>query len=189
MGEIIMPGDEPAQTSKQQSAAIKGHEMPECAGNPQLPCPSGLTDFMVKGYDDKHRCNPCNNVHVELVMQEAGESTPDATRPQFVAHKLDVRARLEGMSRRKRIEGMLDKLEGGRVDPRTGHQIEGQVRGSRGLSKDTPNFAAIGDDDYRDMKDAMARDEHGTRDEGIGEEERRRRILAKYGQRNGGGSM
>ncbi len=187
MGKIIT--ELPAQTPRQKSVAIKGHEMPECAGNPQLPCASAPTDFMIKGYDDKHRCNPCNGVHVALVMREAGASTPGATQPQFVAHKLDVRAKLGELSRRRRIASMLGKLEGGRVDPRTGHQIEGQIRGSRGLPKDAPNFAAIGDDDYRDMKDAMQRDAHGTREDGIGEDERRRRILAKYGQSNSGSSM
>ncbi len=187
MGKIIT--ELPDQTSAQKSVAIKIDEMPECVGIPQLPCTSGLTDFMVKGYDDKYRCNLCNTVHVALVMREAGESAPDATRPQFVAHKLDIRAKLEELSRRRRIAGMLDKLEGGRVDPRTGHRVEGQVRGSRGLPKDAPNFAAIGDDDYRDMKDAMQRDEHGTRAEGLTDDERRERIVKKYGQRGGGSSM
>ncbi len=36
--------------------------------------------------------------------------------------------------------------------------------------------------DYRDMKDFMTRDEHGTREAGITEDERRARILKKYGR-------
>lgn len=186
--KIIMPGDLPAQTTKQASAAIKPHEMPECTGNPELPCGSPATDFMIKGYDDKHRCSSCNEVHVELVMQEAGESSPNSV-PQFVTPKLDGAAKFAELDRRKRIERLIGKVEEGRVDPQSGQRIEGQTRGRRGLPQDVPNVQPIADGDYKDMKDAMQKDEHGTRDEGITDEERRARIRAKYGQRDGGSSM
>lgn len=186
--KIIMPGDLPPQTQKQASAAIKPDEMPECAGNPELPCRNPATDFMVKGYDDKHRCSSCNEVHIELVMQEAGESSPNTT-PQFVTPKMDAIAKFAELDRRKRIQKLMSKVEEGRTDPKTGQRIEGQTRGGRGLPIDVPNVQPIPEGDYKDMKDAMQSDEHGTRDEGISDEERRARIAKKYGQRSGGSSM
>lgn len=183
---IVMPGDLPPQTDKQRAQTLQPEEMPECAGNPQAPCRGGVTDFMIKGYDDKHRCKLCNDLHIELVMQEAGDSAP-GSQPQFVAPKLNKRAEDERLAR---IEAMHQKLsEGSGIVNKQGVPVDGQTKGARGLPKEHHDVVQADDGDFLDMKDAMARDVHNTRAEGISDEERRARILAKYGKRNDGNAM
>ncbi len=177
--QIIMPGDEPAQTKSQKSSALSPHEMPECSANPGVPCRTVRSDFMVKGYDDKHRCKSCNDIHIELVMEEAGNSAPNSE-PQFVSPKMDKRADRE---RDARINSLNSKLATGIVNE------SGQTKGSTGIPLDVVSASAVNDGDYRDMKDAMSRDEHGTRDKDIGDDERRKRIMEKYAKRTSGSKM
>lgn len=165
---VILPGGQ-GQTQKQQSAAAKQDELPPCAGNPSIPCLSGATDFMIKGYDDKLRCNRCNAVHVELVYKEAGESAPN-TEPQFVAPKLDTRVQSERAARINALHGRLS---------------DAGVVGSH--TEASPRILQPGE--AVDMRDAMTKDEQGTRAGGISDDERRRRIMAKYSKKKEGGKL
>ena len=174
MGKIILPGDHEGMTEKQRSAAVNEGDLPPCEGTPGVGCPHPVQPVMIAGYDDKMRCPACNKVHIALVEQEAGESNPLAEAPQFVSAKLDAKARMGENLRRKRIGKLFDKFE---------------QEGHRGRPSESINLQPVAEGDFKDMKDAMAKDEHGTRDEGISEAEKRQRILAKYGQRKGGSKM
>lgn len=181
-GRIILPGDLPTQTPEQAAQALKPEELPECTANPNMVCSTGATDFMIKGYDDKLRCGRCNELHVELVMQEAGESAPNSE-PQFVAPKLDKRATTERMAR---IEALNRKLAEGGIDPLG--QNHSQTKGSTGIPV-TQNYRPLQEGEPVDMRDAKIKDEHQTQEAGISEGERRARILAKYGKRIDGNKL
>ncbi len=179
---IIVPGDMPAMTPKQAAAAVNPGDLSECAANPKAACTTSATDFMVKGYDDKHRCHRCNLLHVELVMQEAGSSAPNIE-PKFVAPKQDKAAQVARMAR---IESLNQKLAKGIVDIKgRGH---GQTKGSTGIPV-ADNTRQLQPGEAVDMRDAQIKDEHQTREHGISVEDRRARILAKYQKRIDGNKL
>jgi hypothetical protein len=163
MGQIITPNQIEPLTTEQQKRTVKEEEMPPCEANPNQACMSSFQPMMIAGYDDKMRCPTCHRIHVELVMEEAGNSPPN-TEPQFVSPKLDKRARTE---RQARMDSLYDKLEA------KGHSGRPSRDGT----------TTVKDGDPVDMKDAMTKDEFKTREQGISNEERRQRILAKYSKR------
>lgn len=171
---IITPGQHEGMTPKQAAAALLPEELPPCVGNEGNDCPHPVQPVLIAGYDDKYRCPACNRVHIALVEEEAGASTPNATQPKFVSRKLDVKAKLQDRKRAASVSKMFDKFE---------------AKGHRGRPTNAVNLQPIEEGEYRDMKEAMAADEHGTRDEGISPEERKRRILAKYSKRTGGNKL
>lgn len=153
--EPVMPG----MTPKQNAAAIKLQEMPKCEGNPQAPCPqTQLVDFMVKGYDDKHRCAACHAVHMELVYKEAGESAPNAE-PQFVSPRLSQAA---GKERSSRIGSVVDKLV------KAGHRDAAEL--------------PLGPASSRASSLPLRAEEVIEEATPLTDQERRAKILAKYGK-------
>lgn len=176
-GRIVGPGGEPFLTEAQVRAAVADGDMPPCAGpegRGDGTCPHGPAPVMIAGYDDRMRCPPCNKVHIALVEREAGASAPNATEPRFVSAALDRRARIGDTLRKRRIGALFDKME---------------AAGHTGRPTESVNLQPIEPGEPRDMKEAMARDEHGTREEGIDDAERRRRIHAKYSKRSDGNKL
>lgn len=95
------------QSIAQYNKVVDQSEMPPCVGNPHMICRGGPNMLVIKGYDDKYRCEKCNELHIELVMKEAGKSSPNSE-PKFVAAKLDKRAEAERMAR---MQSLSKKLE------------------------------------------------------------------------------
>lgn len=73
----------PARDEK-KAREVRQSDLPVCVGNPNHKC--GIkADPAIKGYDGKWRCYPCNDIHSELVLAEAGEGAPDASQPRFIS--------------------------------------------------------------------------------------------------------
>jgi hypothetical protein len=167
MGRIITDLKVDGMTPRQKAAALLPEELPPCVGVPDVPCPHPVQPVIILGYDDKPRCPACNKVHIALVEQEAGDSNP-LTEPQFVTPRLNAKA--EASKRRDRISKMLSLVE------------RNQVRGGKGIPQDTSRPLSAGE--AADMREAKEQaDTFGTQEQGIDDDERRRRIAAKYGRK------
>lgn len=171
MPKIWTPGNDAGMTPKQAAATINQDEMPPCVGNPGTPCNTTPQPVMISGYDDKMRCPPCNKIHIALVEQEAGDSNPN-TPPKSVSPRLNAKVEARRQQAFDNINASLEK--------------RGMVHKYGSKETVAANMPVAEPGDPRDMKDAMTRDEHGTRDDGITESERRARIYNKYNVRKGG---
>lgn len=148
---------------------MKDNELPDCVGNPGVPCPAPRQPILIKGYDDKMRCDLCNRVHIELVFAESGDSAPNTGSRNLVAKDLEKK-----ISESERLRRSIrDKCK-----PRDGWTEAPKIRAAPG--------------DLVDMKGR--RFDKGGRvvePEKAPEtdEERRRAILKKYGRRVDGNAM
>lgn len=167
---LVLPGEHGALTEKQRSVAVNDNELPPCVGNPGAPCPHPTQPMMIQGYDDKMRCPSCNRIHVELVYEEAGQSDPN-TAPKFVNPRLNKKATTEAQRRKQEIMR--------KCAPRDGWTTPPQIRAAPGDLVDMRGrrFNAAGQVVEPEKKEAES------------DEERRKRILEKYGQRTGGSAL
>jgi len=151
-------------TEKQMGQVVHEHELPDCVGNPGIPCAENRQPTLIKGYDDKMRCNPCNRVHIELVYKESGNSSPNAP-SKMVSTKLNNKALAKEKEVRKRILESCKPVGGWTVPP--------TIRAQPGDVLDL-NGRVLGEDG-RIIEPGEAKK--------MTEDERRKKILAKYGQR------
>jgi hypothetical protein len=156
-------------TEKQKKQAVNDHDLPDCLGNPDNPCQEVKQPMMIKGYDDQMRCPPCNRVHVELVYQEAGRSDPSTVAPK-VNPRISQKAISKEMEIRRRI---MHKCK-----PRDGWTEPPQIRAAPGDRVDMKGSVFGADGHIVESREAPAETDGQRRD----------RILAKYGQRRGGGA-
>lgn len=91
------------QRDEKAAREVQRGELPKCVGTPMQPC-GVIADPAIKGYDDRYRCFPCNDIHSELVFQESGDSAPGATKPRFISVK-------EKPEDRARINAIIERTE------------------------------------------------------------------------------
>jgi hypothetical protein len=90
--------------SKEQSVAnhaTRQQDMPVCVDCRKVASPA------IGGYDSKWRCLECNQLHVEYVLRESGNSAPNDSenRPgRPIAHDADVEA-----NRKSRAARIMEK--------------------------------------------------------------------------------
>ncbi len=111
-------------TPKQKRVAVKAGELPPCFGTGKVKCCHPPSPTMLKGYDDKYRCLVCNAIHIEEVMEEAGNDSDPNTPPKFVSVRQSAAAVSFEVERKKAI---FEKCK-----PRGGWSIPPQVGASPG---------------------------------------------------------
>lgn len=84
--------------------AVPDHELDPCAdaGKPHCPCVKGRTSLVLRGFDNKWRCETCHRVHIADVYRQSGEGEPETVAAAQQARPADpdlVRAMAERSAR------------------------------------------------------------------------------------------